>query len=55
MVLQLYTGAVGRAVDVHRDGVDLNLRLLREAGAAQTVQAESCNGKPNISIIQVAV
>ena len=55
MVLQLYTGAVGGAVDVHRDGVDLNLRLLREAGAAQTVQTESCNGKPNISIIQVAV
>ena len=41
VVLQLYTRAVGGAVHVHRDGVNLHLRLLRKAGAAQAVQAES--------------
>ena len=41
VVLQLYAAAVRGAVHVHRDRVDLNLRLLREAGAAQAVQAES--------------
>ena len=43
MVLQLYTGAVRRAVHVHRDGVDLHLRLLGETGAAEAVQTETCN------------
>ena len=43
VVLQLDTRAVRGAVHVHRDGVNLHLRLLREAGAAQAVQAESCN------------
>ena len=45
MVLQLYAGAVRGAVHVHRDRVNLNFRLLREAGATQAVQTESCNEK----------
>ena len=43
VVLQLYAGAVRSAVHVHRDRVDLQLRLLGQTVAAQAVQAESCN------------
>ena len=41
VVLQLYTGAVGRGVDVHRDGMRLQLDLLGDAGGAQAVQTQS--------------
>ena len=41
MVLQLYAGAVGRGVDVHCDGMRLQLDLLGDAGGAQAVQTQS--------------
>ena len=41
VVLQLDTGAVGRGVDVHRDGVRLQLDLLGNARGAQTVKTQS--------------
>ena len=43
VVLQLDGGAVGRAVHVDCDRVNLQLGLLGQTGTAQAVQTESCN------------
>ena len=41
VVLELYGCAVGRVVDIHSDGVQLQLGLLWQTRGAQAVQAKS--------------
>ena len=45
VMLQLYAGAVGRAVHVDNHRVRLQLGLLRGAARAQAVQTQTSNGK----------
>ena len=45
MVLELYGCAVGGVVDIHGDGMQLQLGLLGQTRGAQAAQAQSCSNK----------